>query len=108
MGFSKKAQTDTGLESESKKWVIAGIPVRSLKPINTKPWGKENEEDDDEACSTTPTAKECRIPEKLTCPPAPRKRRIIKRHNNINGAVKEFFTPPDLETVFKCRVEKTI
>ncbi|XP_054788313.1 cyclin-dependent protein kinase inhibitor SMR6-like [Prosopis cineraria] len=106
MGFSKKSQIESGLESEAKKWVIAGISVRSLKPINTKPRGKENEEDDEEACSTTPTAKEARIQEKLPCPPAPRKPRPSRRHN-FNG-VREFFTPPDLETVFKRHVEKAI
>lgn len=104
MGFSKKAQAETGLESEAKKWVIAGISVRSLKPINTKQRGKENDDVEEEEAerSTTPTAKEARIPEKLRCPPAPRKRRP-SRCNNFSG-VREFFTPPDLETVFKCHV----
>ncbi|OIV90328.1 hypothetical protein TanjilG_14726 [Lupinus angustifolius] len=106
MGFSKKKtlQPDsfpTSVESESKKWVIAGISVRCLKPINTKGRGKENKEEDEEGSSTTPTAKEARIAEKLKCPMAPRKRRSTKC--NFNG-VREFFTPPDLETVFKCHV----
>ncbi|KAK7316469.1 hypothetical protein VNO77_35527 [Canavalia gladiata] len=103
MGFSKKTQGEGGLESESKKWVIAGIAVRSLKPINTITKHVVSD-DDEESCSTTPTAKEARIPEKLSCPPAPRKRRP-SRCNNV-GVVREFFTPPDLETVFKCHVEK--
>lgn len=109
MGFSKKTQTDCGLDSESKKWVIAGLGIKTtLKPINTKPRGKENEEDEEDeeeqACSTTPTAREARIPEKLSCPPAPRKRRPATRCN-FNG-VREFFSPPDLESVFKLHVEK--
>ncbi|KAI9090350.1 hypothetical protein K1719_028685 [Acacia pycnantha] len=66
-----------------------------LKPINPRPRGKENEE----ACLTTPTAKE-----KLSCPSAPRKPRPSRR-NNFNG-VGEFFMPPDLETVFKRCAEK--
>ena len=104
MGVSKKSQMDGGLESEGKKWVIAGISVRaSLKSISTKPRGKESEDDDEEACSTTPTAKETRIPEISTCPPAPRKRRPSIRY--FCGA-REFFTPPDLETVFIPHVEK--
>lgn len=39
MGFSKKHQVvDIGLETEGKKWVIAGIAVRGpMKPIRTKP-----------------------------------------------------------------------
>ncbi|GMN42572.1 hypothetical protein TIFTF001_011786 [Ficus carica] len=115
MGFSKKSQIDGGLESEGRKWVIAGIPVRSsLKPINTKPRVKDIEstagDDEEEPCSTTPTEKEARIPERLSCPPAPRKRRPASRcnRNSFNG-VREFFTPPDLETVFiRRQVEKAI
>ncbi|MBA0871927.1 hypothetical protein Goshw_002309 [Gossypium schwendimanii] len=114
MGFSKKSQVDGVLDSEGKKWVIAGIAIRtSLKLINTKPRGKQSGEDDgeeeeeEEACSTTPTSKEARIPEKLPCPPPPRKRRPpLRRHYN---GVRDFFTPPDLESVFKLRhVEKPI
>ncbi|KAK8676352.1 hypothetical protein V6N13_034402 [Hibiscus sabdariffa] len=106
MGFSKKSQVDGVVDSDGKKWVIAGIAIRtSLKLINTKQ-SKEDEEED-EACSTTPTSREARIPDKLPCPPPPRKTRSPLRHN-YNG-VRDFFTPPDLETVFKLRhVEKPI
>ncbi|KAL2528990.1 putative cyclin-dependent protein kinase inhibitor SMR3 [Forsythia ovata] len=70
MGVTKK---QGGKESEAKKWVIAGIGIRPpLKSISTKP--KEGCEDYDE-CSTTPTARESKIPEILYCPPAPRKQR---------------------------------
>ncbi|XP_010248618.1 PREDICTED: uncharacterized protein LOC104591475 [Nelumbo nucifera] len=95
MGFPEKPQVDG--ESEGKKWVIAGISLRSpLRSISTNP--KEDGDNDDEECSTTPTASEARIPERLPCPPAPRKRRPSSKCH-ING-VREFFTPPDLETVF--------
>ncbi|VVB09379.1 unnamed protein product [Arabis nemorensis] len=107
MGFSKKSQLDGGLDTDGKKWVIAGISIRaSLKPVKAKLRAPEVEagveEDccyDEEECSTTPTAKETKIPEKLKCPPAPRKKRpALKCRSN---AVREFFTPPpDLETVF--------
>ncbi|CAH8357073.1 unnamed protein product [Eruca vesicaria subsp. sativa] len=102
MGFSKKSQFDGGLDSEGKKWVIAGIGIRtSLKPVKTKLRAPETEAEveEEEECSKTPTAKEAKIPEKLKCPPAPRKRRpALKCRSN---AVTEFFTPPeDLETVF--------
>ncbi|CAK9176160.1 unnamed protein product [Ilex paraguariensis] len=96
MGFSKKHQVEGGLESEGKKWVIAGIALRApLRSISTKP--KECE-DEGEVFSTTPTAKEAKIPERLPCPPAPRKRRP-KSTCHYNGA-REFFSPPDLESVF--------
>ncbi|KAL7241074.1 hypothetical protein ACSBR2_006656 [Camellia fascicularis] len=105
MGYPEKM--DGGVESEGKKcWVIAGIPLRSpLKPLFTTP-EKQRENDDGEECSTTPTAEEARIPSKLMCPPPPRKRKPSSRYH-YNG-VKEFFTPPDLETVFLIRrVERT-
>ncbi|GMY26294.1 cyclin-dependent protein kinase inhibitor SMR6-like [Fagus crenata] len=99
MGFSEKAlQVEGGLETttEGKKWVIAGIPLRApLKPIYTNP--VEMEEGREEFNSTTPTGEEARIPTKLNCPPAPRKR---KPSLKCNYGVREFFTPPDLETVF--------
>ena len=105
MGFSKKTQVDSGLDSEGKKWVITGIGIRtSLKPVNTKTRVKDCDDEEQEEFSTTPTAKEARIPDRLPCPPAPRKRRPSSRCNY--SGVREFFTPPDLETVFKCYAEK--
>ena len=106
MGFSEKAlQVDGGLETEGKKWVIAGIPLRApLKPIHTNPAEKEwdGTGEAQEECSTTPTGEESRIPTRLTCPPpAPRKRKPSFKCNY--GGVREFFTPPDLETVFMQR-----
>ncbi|XP_041013155.1 cyclin-dependent protein kinase inhibitor SMR6-like [Juglans microcarpa x Juglans regia] len=102
MGFSGKAlqlQADGGLESDGKKWVIAGIPLRApLKPIYTNPVEAWAGSDGSEECSTTPTGEEARIPTRLTCPPAPRKRKPSLKCNY--GGVREFFTPPDLESVF--------
>ncbi|KAK4774474.1 hypothetical protein SAY86_009409 [Trapa natans] len=104
MGFSKKPQLDGCLEPEGKRWVIAGIPSRvSLKPVSTKPRPKDGEEDEEEPRTRTPTSKGSRIPDKLPCPPAPMKRRP-KCH--FTG-VREFFTPPDLESVFKLRADRT-
>ncbi|XAR51907.1 hypothetical protein NMG60_11006703 [Bertholletia excelsa] len=104
MGPPKKHQVDGGIESEGKKWVIAGIAICApLKAIATKP-KERNCEDDDEECSTTPTEKESRIPEKLPCPPAPRKRRPQKVYNYTSS--REFFTPPDLESVFIRHAER--
>ncbi|KAK4746696.1 hypothetical protein SAY87_025733 [Trapa incisa] len=100
MRFSKKSQL------EGKRWMIAGIPSRvSLKPINTKPRPKDGEDDEEDPCTTTPTSKESRIPDKLPCPPAPMKRRPPYKFH-LTG-VREFFTPPDLDTVFKLRADRT-
>ncbi|XP_075091809.1 cyclin-dependent protein kinase inhibitor SMR6-like [Nicotiana tabacum] len=100
MGSSKKHQVD-GSKEEEKMWVIAGIAFRpKLKSISTKKPSREECEDEEE-CSTTPTARDSRIPEKLPCPPAPVKRRPVSACN-YNGA-REYFNPPDLESVFILR-----
>ncbi|XP_021293253.1 cyclin-dependent protein kinase inhibitor SMR6-like [Herrania umbratica] len=106
MGVSGKPQVDGGLESEGKKWVIAGISLRApLKAIYTNPAEKDKEiSDETDECSTTPTGEEARIPTILTCPPAPRKRKPSLKCNY--GSVREFFTPPDLESVFIRHVER--
>ncbi|KAG9152017.1 hypothetical protein Leryth_002275 [Lithospermum erythrorhizon] len=95
--------------SESKKkWVISGISFRSpLKKIHTK-LVREEEINYGEECCTTPTSEESKISTKLlVCPPAPKKRKASSRCNNHGAVVRlEFFTPPDLETVFKRHAEK--
>ncbi|XP_060195502.1 cyclin-dependent protein kinase inhibitor SMR6-like [Lycium barbarum] len=103
MGFSKKNQMEVTKE-ENKKWVIAGITILApLRPISTKPT-REDCEDEEKECPTTPTARNSRIPERLPCPPAPMKRRPKSTcHYN---SVREFFNPPDLESVFIRHVER--
>ncbi|CAK7332587.1 unnamed protein product [Dovyalis caffra] len=99
MGFSEKPQVvDGGLDNldGNKRWIIAGIPLRApLKPIYTNPVEKEineSDEDDQNNCSTTsttPTGEEARIPSRLVCPPAPRKRKATFKCN-YNSGVREF------------------
>ncbi|XP_059310156.1 cyclin-dependent protein kinase inhibitor SMR6-like [Lycium ferocissimum] len=87
-------------------WIIA--LRRPLKPILTKAFRDEKDEDEEEnSTCTTPTSEESRIPRRLTCPPpAPKKRKSSSRcHQLINNGVREFFNPPDLESVFIRRVE---
>ncbi|XP_039017855.1 cyclin-dependent protein kinase inhibitor SMR6-like [Hibiscus syriacus] len=111
MGVPGKLQVDGGvLESDAKKWVIAGISLRApLKSIYTIPVDhhkdtetaiNDKEEDEEESCSssTTPTGQEARIPTSLTCPPPPTKRKPTLKCNY--GGAREFFTPPELDTVF--------
>ncbi|MED6123163.1 hypothetical protein PIB30_046658 [Stylosanthes scabra] len=119
MGLSEKAQVDGAFDSDhsNPKWLIAGIALRApLKPINTttttttttidkdqKEEEEEEEEEAEEECATTPTSVESRIPKILACPPAPKKKRKpCSKCNNFRGVavIKEFFNPPDLETVF--------
>ncbi|KAI3818128.1 hypothetical protein L1987_11931 [Smallanthus sonchifolius] len=95
-------------ESATKKWVISGIQfLTPLKPIYTKKAGirKSHEEDEEEEkeCCTTPTTSESRIPV-LKCPGAPRKRKSVSR-SHCNG-VRDYFKPPELESVFLRCVER--
>lgn len=107
MGFSEKPQVEES--DSSRKWVIAGIALRApLKPIYTTSVEKEEQEegDDIEECSsTTPKGEEAKIPTSFKCPPAPRKRKPSLKFNYRSGA-REFFSPPDLETVFIRHVER--
>ncbi|XP_055805209.1 cyclin-dependent protein kinase inhibitor SMR6-like [Solanum dulcamara] len=101
MGFSKKIKVE-GNKEENKKWVIAGIAILApLRSISTKP---RDDSEDEEEFSTTPTARSSRIPERLQCPPAPMKRRTKSMCHYNSG--REFFNPPDLESVFIRHVER--
>jgi hypothetical protein len=88
-------------ESDSRKWIISGVQTRSsLKLIFTISSDKPVEEEDE--CSTTPTAEEARIPAMLECPPAPRKPKASSRYHY--DGVKQFLNPPHLETLFRRRL----
>ncbi|PIM98191.1 hypothetical protein CDL12_17428 [Handroanthus impetiginosus] len=88
---------------DSEKWVISGIALRSpLKPIFTK--SVEKRDFEEEEFSTTPTSAESRIPRKLPCPPAPKKRKPAGSSRCHYSGVREFFNPPDLDTIFIRRV----
>lgn len=50
-------------------------------------------------CST-PKAKRHQIPEILTCPPAPKKRRVLSNSCLLQRSPIAFFAPPDLEVFF--------
>lgn len=96
-------------ESATNKWVIAGIQfLTPLKPIYTnkriKTQNKEEIQEQQTECCTTPTTPESKIPE-LQCPRAPRKRKAVSlRHWN---GVRDYFKPPELESVFICCVERS-
>ncbi|GAB2280503.1 hypothetical protein Dimus_015130 [Dionaea muscipula] len=131
MGFQEKPQieVDDGggcggvveipQPAEPKKWVVSnivsaaaqppGIQLRApLKPIliacrSSSGCGDNGGRGEElyGRLPTTPTSAESRIPAKLPCPPAPRKRKASSSSwkCGLNG-VREFFNPPDLETVF--------
>ncbi|CAL5189039.1 unnamed protein product [Lathyrus oleraceus] len=112
MGLPKKSQVETGLENseKNKKWLINLRTPLNLKPIYTIPLKKSEQEESvmmEEECSTTPRGEGSRIPTCLICPPAPRKRKSSLKWN-YRGKTREFFTPPELETVFIRNVERAI
>lgn len=104
MGISNKPhhQLDGEIRetTDGKKWVIAGITSRSpLKLINLSSGVTLTETEDQDQCPTTPTAVSVRIPRVPPCPPAPRKRKPSSKCS-YGAATRDFFSPPDLETVF--------
>lgn len=110
-----------GVESEVKKWMIAGIALRSpLKPIfTTKAAPQKQEEESEEKSLSTPTSEESRIPPcKFQCPPPPPPRKKPKSKSksksssscgNVSGggAIRDdrLFTsiPLDFELLFTRR-----
>ncbi|XP_044483722.1 cyclin-dependent protein kinase inhibitor SMR13-like [Mangifera indica] len=52
-------------------------------------------------CST-PRAERYRIPEIVTCPPAPKKQRVVSNCSSLQRTPIAFFAPPDLELFFFC------
>ncbi|XP_062084055.1 cyclin-dependent protein kinase inhibitor SMR13-like [Humulus lupulus] len=50
-------------------------------------------------CST-PKGQRYRIPDVVTCPPAPKKQRVISNNFSIQRTPIAFFAPPDLELFF--------
>lgn len=106
MRFQEKHEFEVA--EEGAIWTIAGIPLpTSLRPIKIKPPPNDAEEEEEEEgnrLEMTPRQKEARIPERLSCPPAPKKPKPSLR---CNPSRVEFFSPPDLESVFIRRVERT-
>ncbi|CAI9092988.1 OLC1v1028381C1 [Oldenlandia corymbosa var. corymbosa] len=105
--------------TEAKNWVISGIALRGpLKPIlTTIPARKTCDEiqqspeaeEESQSCCTTPTSQGSRLPSRLVCPPAPKKRKPSSRSAcyYFSTGAREFFIPPhDLDTVFRRRAEK--
>ncbi|KAK7289703.1 hypothetical protein RIF29_03555 [Crotalaria pallida] len=51
------------------------------------------------ACST-PKGQKFRLPEISTCPPAPKKPRVLSSNCSLRRSSLSFFSPPDLEQFF--------
>ncbi|KAJ0265848.1 Cyclin-dependent protein kinase inhibitor SMR15 [Hirschfeldia incana] len=104
MGLSGKThhQFHVELHETSEKWAISGISLcGQMKPISLSSTAIADTEDVDvhqDQWPTTPTAASFRIPTVFPCPPPPKKRKASSKFG-YSGA-REFFSPPDLETVF--------
>ncbi|KAI4300767.1 hypothetical protein L6164_034105 [Bauhinia variegata] len=66
--------------------------------------GQQDNEEEEDICSkgndcATPKAKRFRIPEVLTCPPAPKKRRVMPNCLSNRSPIA-FFASPDIELFF--------
>ncbi|KAK1425892.1 hypothetical protein QVD17_21254 [Tagetes erecta] len=96
------AEETMELESATNKWVITGIQF--LNPIYTNKRIKTQNKQETEYCCTTPTTPESLI-SALQCPGAPRKRKAVSRRQ-LNG-VRDYFKPPELESIFICCVKRS-
>ncbi|KAL1808245.1 hypothetical protein DCAR_0727661 [Daucus carota subsp. sativus] len=116
MGYSKKSVKMEGeVEAEGKKWLLTAL-TSPLKPIHTKKDEHKKECGDahdqaafDEEKCTTPSSDESRIPSSRLsqCPGAPRKRKSCSRIDKFCGKSigREFFSPPELESLFMSSVD---
>ncbi|KAK3032974.1 hypothetical protein RJ639_035802 [Escallonia herrerae] len=92
--------------STSRKPRTTHCKNRLVQSENEAPCGKKSSDnitkiDDAEfngGCST-PKAQKYRIPEIVTCPPAPKKRRVASSCSLRRSPIA-FFAPPDLELFF--------
>lgn len=84
-------------------------PSRKKKIISSSNLCSDNnknlvlaKKDDLQICNvgcTTPKAQKYQIPEILTCPPAPKKRRLVTSNCTLRRPIS-FFDPPDIELFF--------
>ncbi|KAL1332641.1 hypothetical protein HN51_061425 [Arachis hypogaea] len=89
---------------------------RNLKKQQKRENKKRKEEEVDEViddvsggCCSTPKGEKFRIPEISTCPPAPKKQRVISSSSNcsLRRSPLSFFSPPDLDLFFFIALSRT-
>uniref|UniRef100_A0A5B7C7L8 Cyclin-dependent protein kinase inhibitor SMR13 n=1 Tax=Davidia involucrata TaxID=16924 RepID=A0A5B7C7L8_DAVIN len=74
------------------------LPCKSTSKNSDHDMDSEVVDVSSSGCST-PKAQRFRIPEILTCPPAPKKRRVVS-NCSLQRAPIAFFAPPDIELFF--------
>ncbi|KAL4188966.1 hypothetical protein AMTRI_Chr08g204680 [Amborella trichopoda] len=90
---------ERSLENDNETKAKENLQIMVVKPVATKFEKKEGEDEEEEGFQT-PKSRDHRIPEILTCPPAPKKRRPPKRKSCISE--NRFFkvSSGDLESIF--------
>ncbi|KAL4591480.1 hypothetical protein LXL04_004448 [Taraxacum kok-saghyz] len=88
-----------------KKKQISRTPETKVESTSSSPVKtcSDNLKKMDEISSigcTTPKAEKYQIPEILTCPPAPKKRRLASSSCTLRRTPISFFDPPDIELFF--------
>ncbi|XP_042484571.1 cyclin-dependent protein kinase inhibitor SMR15-like [Macadamia integrifolia] len=107
-GFFKRLEGSERVEG-GKCSLAANTEGEAVKKLTIAVKEEEEKVWSEERCCT-PKAKECRIQEVLTCPPAPRKRRtsyssplalrVKETETETEMETEYFFSPPNLESIF--------
>lgn len=87
---------DSCREERPSKTETAAVPA-AVSPAKTKRDRSDDEHENVEACKT-PKGERFRIPEITTCPPAPKKRRLMSPLQKT--PITFFLPPPDVELFF--------
>ncbi|KAJ4971671.1 hypothetical protein NE237_004770 [Protea cynaroides] len=92
-----------GSRTQCKKQSAVELPCSTSSSVTTSTDEtlKITDRDKDDLISgcSTPKAQRFRIPEILSCPPAPKKRRVASNYSSPRTPIS-FFAPPDLELFF--------
>ncbi|AES70724.1 hypothetical protein MtrunA17_Chr3g0103421 [Medicago truncatula] len=107
--FKKKQQQQQSSTHTKKQEIINKVLPSSCLPKTSQESSKEEKTEISEvidvsnsnnnsACST-PKGQKYRIPEISTCPPAPKKQRVVS-NCSLRRSPLSFFVPPDLEHFF--------
>ncbi|KAL5566655.1 hypothetical protein UlMin_030287 [Ulmus minor] len=96
----KKLQTTNISSNSSSSSSISSNVIDCSSKITEEVEAIEDEVVSTSSGCSTPKGKKFRIPEIETCPPAPKKQRVISNCTNIQRTPIAFFAPPDLELFF--------
>ena len=94
---------------QQKSMASCGHATATATSSGTQELGNKSNEDgnEEDICSSgcsTPKAKRFKIPEILTCPPAPKKRKVMPKCSS-NRTPIAFFASPDIELFFFTALE---